>query len=358
MAHGSITASRSDLASAVTYVATGISKRPVVPVLGGMSAKIWAGVVTFGAYDYETCTEVKVHGTDYDGGSVLVNGAGLVAAIKSLPAGKRTMATLTITDAGLVITPQGTEATVPALDATEYPCMPALPLPSGITDASAFLAAITRVLPAVGTDDTLPALTCMSVTSDAGQLELAGTDRYRLAVDRVPWTGPDGVKVLLPRSVLAPFAKTADRTGKISVHVGDTHAGLSDGVHTVITRTSDREFPKYRQFLRTDHGTAATVDAKTLHGAMARAAKLSGKTDRTGFDVTSGRITVTAVNEGTVAGVQHVAAEVDGPDYPAGFNAGYLASMLAGFAGPVHLGFKTSTTRGFNDTPHTSQGRP
>src|SRR5271163_2102025 len=97
MNNGSITASRNELAAAVTYAATAISARPATPVLTGMSVIISGGWVTFGSFDYETCVTAQVHGTDYEGGSVLVNGADLVAAVKSMPPGKRTVATLTVT---------------------------------------------------------------------------------------------------------------------------------------------------------------------------------------------------------------------------------------------------------------------
>jgi DNA polymerase III subunit beta len=359
MAHGSITASRNDLAAAVTYAAVGIGKRPAVPVMAGMSVIIWAGWVTFGGFDYDTHTEAKVHGTDYEGGSVLVNGADLAAAVKSLPAGKRTMATLTITDDGLVITSAGIETTLAKMDATDYPCMPGMPDPSGLVDAGMFTAAVGRVAPAVCTDDTLPAICHVCISSESGALEIAGTDRYRLAVDTVPWTGPDGLTVLFPAITLAGFAKVADRTGKISVHVGDTHTGLSDGTRTVITRTLDpagRPFPKYRQFMRAEHDTVTEVDAGQLRDAMVRAGKLSGKTDRTGFDVTSGRITVTAVKDGQAVGTQHVPAEVDCPDYLTGFHAPYLASLLAGFTGPVRIGFKTTTRTDMSGIKHPVQG--
>ena len=35
---------------------------------------------------------------------------------------------------------------------------------------------------------------------------------------------------------------------------------------------------------------------------------------------------------------------VDGPEINTGFNAGYLASVLAGFTGPVKVGLKMNTT--------------
>jgi DNA polymerase III subunit beta len=361
MGNGSITAGRNDLAAAVTYATTGISKRPGIPIMTGMTVSISGDAVTFAAFDCDTHVSAKVHGlSPADPGSVLVNGKDLAAAVKSLPAGKRVTAMFTITDDVLVISCGGIESTLAKMDASEYPPAPPMPAITGLAEASVFLASLARVTPAAGTDDTLPVLTHVCITSEAGKLEMATTDRYRLAVDRIPWTGPDDTTVIFPAVTLAGFAKVADRSGKISVHVGDTHTALSDGTHTVIARTIDpagRPFPKYGQFFRTDHDTVVTVDASQLRDAMVRAGKLSGKRDRTGFDVTSAGITVTAENEGTPVGVQRVTAlEVDGPDYLTGFHAPYLASLLAGFDGPVRIGFKTTTRTDLSGTEHTSQG--
>ncbi len=221
----------------------------------------------------------------------------------------------------------------------------------GYIDGASFARTIGRVAPIAGTDDTLPMLTHVYLTSDRGQLELAATDRYRLAVDRASWTGPDGAEMLLPAAVLARFAKSADKSGKIALHFGIGAAGLSDGVRTVITRTyplneRGRTYVDYRGPMRPadDNDTVALAGAAALLAAVDRAARLTGRNERMGFDVTGGRITVTAVRDGQPVGTQHGAAAVDGPDAPFGFNAGYLASVLAGFDGMVRMGLKTKVT--------------
>ena len=81
-----------------------------------------------------------------------------------------------------------------------------------------------------------------------------------------------------------------------------------------------------------------TADAKTLRAAVDRAGKLTGRNERTGFAVAGGQVTVTATKDGQVTATQRVPADVDGPDVDAGFNAVYLASLLAGFDGPVQIG--------------------
>jgi len=225
--------------------------------------------------------------------------------------------------------------------------MPAMPDAGGYVDAEAFKRIVGRVAPIAGTDDTLPVLTCVSVACDRGELEMVATDRYRLAVDRVHWTGPDGPVARIPATVLARFARAADRAGKVQLAIGDGLAGLSDGVRTMTVRTNCGEFPRHKSLMRadTDHAVIVHADAAALCTAADRAAKLAGRNDpRMGFDVGARSVTVTAVRDGQPAGTQAVAADVDGDAAEYGFNAGYLASVLAGFTGPVRIGLQRKTT--------------
>jgi DNA polymerase-3 subunit beta len=344
-----VTVSRNELGDAITFASLGLPKRPVVPVLGGMRVTVSPGTLELAAFDYETAARVKVPVQASGPAETLVTGAELAAAVKSLPRGRKVTAELHFSEAGITITCDGIESVVPAMPAeavAEYPQLPALPAESGLIDGAMFARSVARVAACAGTDDTLPVLTCVNMTSDAGSLEMAATDRYRLGVDRLHWTGADGISAVVPAVILARYAKAADKSGKVSVHLAEGFAGFSDGVRTLITHTNPGEFPRYHALMRPadDNDTTVLADAKSLHDAVARAGKLTERNRPIGFDVAGGRITITASRDGQVVGTQHVAAEFDGPEQSYKFNAGFLASVLAGFDGPAWLGLKTKTT--------------
>src|SRR5262249_23090987 len=87
-------------------------------------------------------------------------------------------------------------------------CQPAPTIAT--VDLEALRAALDRVLPAVGRDDTLPVLTGVHLSFSPGLATMAATDRYRLAVDSLPatGTGPTGQELLLPGKILAACAET------------------------------------------------------------------------------------------------------------------------------------------------------
>lgn len=345
--------SRKELGDAITFASLALPKRPVLPVLGGMRVDVSAGTVTFAAFDYEVSARVTVTGEGSgDPAGTLVYGAELAAAVKSLPKGrKNTTAELDVSEAGVTVRCDGVEvfaAALPAEAQAEYPQLPDLPDEAGVVDAAAFARSVARVTAAAGRDDTLPALTCVQLSSGLGVLELAATDRYRLAVDRLGWNGEDSDDIaLLPAVILAKYAKSADKTGKVSLHFGGVSgyefAGFSDGTRTLTTRTNPGTFPKYRRLVpSTDAATTVTADAGTLRAAVDRAGKLTARGERTGFAVADGQVTVTATRDGQVTATQRVPADVDGPDVETGFNAVYLASVLAGFDGRVRIGLQSA----------------
>jgi DNA polymerase-3 subunit beta len=339
-----ITVSRTELGNAVTFAAQASPKRPVVPVLASLRVTISAGTLEVAAFDYEVAARAKVSGQASGPGAILVTGPELVAAVRALPRGRKVTAEITIADGRLVIACEGAETVLTARhDADDFPQLPALPAESGVIDGDTFARSVARVTACAGTDDTLPALLCVSMASDAGALELAATDRYRLGVDRMSWTGPDGVTALIPARELTRFAKKCDRAGKVSLYMGTGHAGFSDGVRTIIVRTSDGHFPKYRALVRDQDDTTVTVDAATLAAAVKRAGAVVERNEPVRFSVNAAGITLQVMHDGVAASTQTVPATYTGPEIATAFNPAYLASVLAGIDGQARIGFVSAT---------------
>ena len=348
MSQASITVNRAELGNALAFASLGLSRRPGVPVLAGMRVTISCGTLELSAFDYETAARAKVSGQASGPGEILITGAELSAAVKSLPRGKAVTAQVTIADDALIVECEGIVSTLAAFDAeasAEYPQLPAMPELAGVTDAATFADSVLRVVPCASTDDTLPVLTCVSVTSDHGRLELVTTDRYRLARHRIHWTGEDGFTALVPAATLASFAKRCDRGGKVEIHAGEKFAALSDGAYTLIMHQNAGEFPRgVHKFMTNEAETWVTVEASVLAAALTRAAKLSqrGEAAHVLAETTAAGqvVTVQAYADGKMISSQSVPCRYAGPDVHFAFNAGYLASVLAGVgAGRARLGF-------------------
>lgn len=343
-----VTVSRAELADAVAFAARVLPKRPVVPVLAGMRVQVSAGRLAFAAFDYEVSARAAAVAETAGTADVLVTGPELVAAVKALPKGKSVTADLEVNGDGVVITCAGVRLTVASMGEEaekEYPQLPVMPEAAGVADAAVFARSVARVAACAGTDDTLPVLTTVQVDMGAGLLTMAATDRYRLAADEMPWTcyGAGGTVVQVPAVHLAAYAKACAKDGKVYIgaaeHDGYARIGLTDGVREMTIALREGAFPKWRGLVRGDNdATVVTADAGRLATAVARAGKLCGRNDRLGFDVTGSGIVLTATRDGQAVSSETVPAQVGGPALETGFNAGYLASVLAGITGTARIG--------------------
>jgi len=332
-----ITVNRAELGAALTFASLGLPKHPVTPILTAVRVNAGPAGLELGAFDYETCATITIPGHTTEGtAGTLVNGKELAAAVRSLPAGRKLAATVTVTGDGIDVACDGVQVTVPAFGpeaAAEYPAYPPLPTASATVAAAPFARSATRTAACAGTDDTLPVLTTVRMEVKGGTLEMAATDRYKLAVDTQPADGADGL-ALIPAALLAKFAKACDKDGKVSVGVDTERVALSDGTRTIITRSGIGEFPRvHRMLTGSEYPTTVTVDAGALAKVVTRAGNVTGKGERLGFTVTDDGVTLTATRDGKVTGSQAVKATVTGPGVETGFNPVYLASVLSGIAG-------------------------
>lgn len=349
-----ITVNRAELGNALAFASLGLPKYPALPVLGSVRVRVTgAPALELGAFDYETCATATVPGTTPGGTALaLVYGTELTAAVRSLPAAPaRDTAEVTVTvgDDGLTLLCDGWTAAVPALPAEAaagYPAYPALPPLTATVAGEAFARSAARVAACASRDDTLPVLTCVSMTfsEETGTLVMAATDRYRLAVDTQPADGTDGT-ALVPAVLLAKFAKACDKAGKVSAGLGAEHAGFSDGTRTLVTRAGTGEFIRYQGRMDAEYPTAVTVGAPALAAVVARAAKVTGQNERLGFSVSDAGVKLTAVRDGKASGTQVVPATVTGPPAETGFHAPYLAGVLSGITGDVVIGLPSDAGR-------------
>jgi DNA polymerase-3 subunit beta len=345
-----ITVTRDALAAAVTWAARLLPARPVLPVLSGIRLDAVAGFLTVSVFDYEAGARVDVPGVDAVNGSILAEGRGLLAAIKSLPKAKGAWVELTSQDDGtLAIECEGALTTVGTLPLGEYPPLPDLPRLAGTADAEAFKRAVTRVQPAASKDDTLPTLTGIAMHAEPGTLTMVTTDRYRLAVYPLDWTiCPPELPVrpcVVPAKALLEFAKNC--TGKVVVYFGDDaidsngFAAFSDDTRTLTTRTIGGEFPRYRLLLDRNTSSSSqwtvTADATALTVALKTCGELSDKAIIR-LSVRGGQVTVCGLRDNVIAATRTVPAVIEGGELDVKFDATYLASMIAGIKGTAVIG--------------------
>ena len=170
---------RDVLADSVAWAARTLPSRPSLPVLAGLVITAEGDHLTLSSFDYEVSARVEVDADVQEPGRALVSGRLLADIARSLPAQP---VTLTSEGTRVVITCGRSSFTLPTLPIEDYPQLPTMPKASGDIEGALFAAAVGQVAIAAGRDDTLPTLTGIRMEVDGGNIVLAATDRYRLAV--------------------------------------------------------------------------------------------------------------------------------------------------------------------------------
>lgn len=368
-----ITVNRKEFADAVAWAHKGLPRRPVVPVLQGILVSV-NNSLALSTFDYERAHRAFVApsspGVATEPGSILVDGAAFKKAVSALPKGKNVPVTLDTYGDGsaeepvyLSIHAGGVSYTVPSLPAEEYPELPPMPRIAGVVGGDAFARSVLRVAAAAGTDDTLPMLLCIAFKPRKGYLQMEATDRYRLAVDKVPWmvsddersqlwTG-DHVQFLVPagltgyyRNGVAAFAKGAAKSKTVTVAFGTgpgaaEFAGFSDGWHELIMRTNSGEWIKATRMIdkwAKESEVTLSADAAALAAIVRNAGRVTEKNVAVMLHYADGELSVSGQAGGRFTMTRSLPAKSSAGDFWVGFNPEYLASMLEGFDGEVRIG--------------------
>jgi DNA polymerase-3 subunit beta len=333
------------LDDAVVWTVRTLANRPAVPILGGLMLDAEGDTLTVSAFDYDATRRATVSADVAEPGRVLLPGKLLAQITSSLP-GKTTELTLSGQEAELRCGPcEFTLATMPAED---YPALPEPPEPIGQVDVAQLKTAIAQVTPAASLDGTLMMLIAVCFTFDEAGLELAATDRYRIAARRLDWQPTTGDT---PDSFLAPAAILRDigrglGTGTATIGADDRQLSITcDGRQTTV-RLIDEKFINYRAYLETQLPTVATVDAETLTAAVKRVALLLDLHKPVQLHFTADHVAVHAGSGELGRGSETLDCQLDGEAINIAFQPAFLLDGLAGIGhGPARLAMGTPTTR-------------
>jgi DNA polymerase-3 subunit beta len=325
---------RDVLADAVSWAARTLPTRPSMPVLAGLVLEAHEDSVTLSSFDYEVSSRVTITADVQTPGTSLVSGRLLADITRSLPG-----APVQLSNEGtrVVITCGRSSFTLPTLPVEDYPSLPAMPDSSGDIEAALFASAVAQVAMAAGRDDTLPTLTGIRMEIEGGNIVLAATDRYRLAVREFSWNPKSSsisVNALIPAKTLADTAKSLATTDLVTIALsaggsGEGLIGFEGSGRRTTTRLLDGEFPKYRTLLPSEAATVASVDTAALADAVKRVALVAERNTpvRLAFD---GSEVVLRAGAGEDAQANEVVeCRVDGDGLEIAFNPTYLLDGLS-----------------------------
>lgn len=322
---------RDVLADAVAWTARALSQRPSTPVLGGILLVADGGTLTMSAFDYEVSARCAIEADVSEPGTVLLPGRVLAEVAKSLP---NQPVELSLTGAEVTLTCGGAEFGLLTMPAEDYPTLPEPPAAIGTVDAAVLRDAVNQVHPATSNDDTLPMLTGIRLGNEGGHLNLAATDRYRIAHRELTWQpvqpGAEHA-ALIPGRVLHDMARGLT-SGTATISLDSNLAGLECGGRTTTVRLLDADFIDYASRLVDEYPTHAEVDLPPFIDAVKRVALMAERGTAVRLAFCDDQLTVQAGGGDTGRGSETIPCEVDGKDLEIAFQPLFLLDALAAVA--------------------------
>jgi DNA polymerase-3 subunit beta len=340
---------RDKLADAVAWTARSLPSRPAVPVLGGLLIDVAGSMARLSTFDYEVCAQADLtlgeHAADdpadqpadqsVEPGTVLVPGRLFAEIIRGLPAEP---VELRATGGRLSIECGGFQYTLMTMPVQDYPALPALPPRVATLGADAFAAAVGQVVVAAGRDQTLPLLTAIRLADGGELLSLGCTDRYRMAVRRVPWRRSATAAIPVMPVTLVPAKTLADavrmlgtsRSSGAEVHLSRDAGtlGLECGDRRLVSRLVDTQSPDYDARVPFAGEWRAEVEAAPLVEAIKRVALAAAPLTPMRLSFTDGAVRLEAASGDEIRAAATLSATLHGEPIDVALKAQFLLDAL------------------------------
>ena len=323
-----VTCSRADLGAALGTVARALSSRGTVQVLGGIHLQGEDDRLTLAATDMEISLRASVPGTVSGDASVVVPGRLLADLVRLLP---DESVTLTYEPGeGVVTVESGSHSSrLNVFSAEDFPRLPPIDVSLHTIDAPALLETIEKVGRAASRDETRPVLTGILVRFEGGELVMAATDSYRLAVKETVLSekGPE-LEAIIPARALHELTRLAAGAEEVGLGVHENYVIFSAGDVWLTSRRIDGQFPNYKQLLPETFEAELTIAREPLLEVVRRAGLMAQRNAPLRLRFAEGELTVSAQTQDVGEARESLPLDYSGPELEIGFNPDFLRDGL------------------------------
>ncbi|WP_297850802.1 DNA polymerase III subunit beta [uncultured Corynebacterium sp.] len=330
---------KDDLSDAVAWVARNLPTKNTQPVLRAVVITADDNGLELAGFDYEVSTRVRISAEVNEPGRVAVAGKLMADIVSNMPAKP---VEVSVDNSRLLLQGGSARFELPLMPLDDYPQLPTLPEVTGTLDTSTFVNAVTQVASAAGRDDTLPMLTGVHMEISGNQVNLAATDRFRLALRSLEWEPVSGdvqAKLLVPAKTLLDNARTLDTHLEEPVEIavgtgenvgGDGLFGLHSDNRETTTRMLDAEFPNIQPLLPKTHTSMASVEIAPLVEAIRRVSLVADRNAQLRMHFKQGEVTLYASGADSGEASESLQCAFTGADeLLIAFNSGYLRDGLS-----------------------------
>ncbi|MEV6829099.1 DNA polymerase III subunit beta [Amycolatopsis sp. NPDC051102] len=298
----------------------------LLPARAGLRLRADAAGLTVAGSDPDLVVRFDCPATTHTDGSVVVPAAPLAETLRVLGAER---VRLVVEGSRLALRLDNARFALPLLPDSGAGAEP--PVRVSEVDGAAFASALRIVAGTAAKDDPLPLFTGVRLQADGERLTLTASDRYRMAVARLPLRSPGALDVLVPAALLAEAARQA--TGVVGLHVGPGRFGVSWPGGLVGTAVLDAGFLSEDAIPSGAVDTTVTLEADALAAAVRRVGVYAEDRRVLTLEVGDAQVRLAGARQDTGEAEETLKAEVGGGRTAPSFQARYLLDALGAFAG-------------------------
>lgn len=331
---------RDVFSEAVSFTVKLLPQRTTLPILSGILIETTDAGLTLSSFDYEVSAQTEIAAQVDEPGKVLVSGRLLADIASRLPNAPVTFQT----DEGRISVSCGSaNFTLLSMPVEEYPTLPQISEQSGVLPAELFAAAVSQVAVAASRDDVTPVITGVQLEISENNLSLIATDRYRVAVREIEWTGgesaKEGVTALVPARTLTEIGKTFGHSGSISVAITSSDEreliAFQADKKTVTSLLIKGNFPPVKRLFPETVDNYAVINTSELIEAVRRVSLVLEREAALRFTFSIDGLTLEAIGSEQAQASETIDAFLTGTDTVVSLKPAFLLDGL----GAVHSEF-------------------
>jgi DNA polymerase-3 subunit beta len=298
----------------------------LLPARSGLRLRADAAGLRVAGSDPDLAVRFDCPATTHTDGSVVVPAAPLAETLRVLDA---ELVRLVVEGSRLALRLDNARFALPLLSSEAAAPDASLTRVSEV-DGAAFASALRIVAGTAAKDDPLPLFT--GVRLQAGdRLTLTASDRYRMAVARLPLRAPGSLDVLVPAALLTEAARQA--SGVVGLHLGPGRFGLSWEGGLVGTAVLDAGFLSEESIPSGAVDTTVSLEADALAAAVRRVGVYAEDRRVLTLEVGDAQVRLASARQDTGEAEETLKADVLGGRTSPSFQARYLLDALQAFTG-------------------------
>lgn len=334
-------ADREVLSDAISFVVRLLSPKPQLPQLSGVMIHAGENQVTLSIFDYEVTAKVTISAAVDQPGKVLVQARLLAEIVSKLPADS---VALNLNESRVQVSSGSSKFSLSAMSTSDYPETPKTSPSSGKVSATDFAHAVAQVAVAASREEVTPVLTAVMISAKSKDISLVATDRFRVAVNSIPWQGSQvDREILIPARVISEIAKTFSHEGDLELGFGADEKDMisfSAGNKSVGTATIKGKYPAVLQLFPDSVDNFAVVDTHDLLDATKRVALVVDREKPLRYKFEGSELSLESIGSDVADASEQIPSSLSGDDVIVSLRPQFLVDALTGVtASSVKLAF-------------------